>query len=70
MAHMDVKFSTPSTPHQVRLDLLFLVGAFDAGFLEWCDEREEVVDLDGGVDLGQLGQETGEQSTLEEGEVG
>ena len=68
MVHTDVKFSTPSTPHDVRLDLLFLVSPFDAGFFEWCDERE-VVNLDV-VDLGQLGQETGEQSTLEEGKVG
>ena len=31
--------------------------AFDAGFFEWCDERK-IVNLDGGVDLRQLGQET------------
>ena len=60
MVHRDVKFSTPSTHHDVRLDLLFLVSAFDTGFFEWCDERE-IVNFAGGVDLGQL---------VEEGEVG
>lgn len=59
----DAKLAAACAAHDIGLDL------FGAKVVEGLDKVEEGAHFDGAVDLGELGEETGEEGTGEEGAV-
>ena len=71
VVNANVKFAAASTTHNVGFNLLITesIRARETSVLKRSDKFKKLRDVDGGVNLGKLGEKTGEDSMLEEGKV-
>ena len=60
MVDTNAELSSAGAAHNIGFNLFFIKGALQSGFLKWCNEGKEVANFDGRVNLGELGEQTGE----------